>query len=656
MEKKWSLLPDVSARAVELSQRIGTTPFTAALLLHRGIESDEAARDFLHPEKQPFHDPFRMQDMEKAVERIERAIAEKERIVVYGDYDVDGITATSLLCRSLHQLGADVRYFIPHRQKDGYGLHKETLDEIIASGAALIVTVDCGISAVEEAAGAAGSVDLIITDHHLPGEELPAALAVIDPHREDCAYPDKNIAGVGVAFKLCQALWRKLRGKDFTGDLDIAALGTVADVVPLVGENRKIVQQGLRVMKKSKRPGIQALLAVTELKDKEITAGHIGFVLAPRLNAAGRLASALRGVELLLTEEAAEAQAIAEELDAANRERQAVEQEILQAAERQIEEIDVKKAAVLVLHGEGWHPGVIGIVASRIVERYYRPTVIIAEENGIGKGSCRSIRGFHMFEALSACQEHLLGFGGHAQAAGLSLRSEGIAAFRASLEAYAKRVLTEKDFIPILDIELELAPDKISERLMTEIKLLEPYGMGNPKPLFSCSSVRGSYARQIGKEGQHLKFELDGVDASIDVLAWGRGEAAALINRERVDIAYFPEYHVWREKRSLQLMLEDFRPAHDDAKHPDRDDLASVYRFFLARQRAGEELPSDAEKLLAAYLQAFPAMGTFTFQKSLQIFEELGVLQAADGRYAFCPPQGKLDLQKSRLFREGNPL
>lgn len=655
MEKEWSLLPDVSARAVEFSQRIGTTPFTAALLLHRGIASDEEARNFLHPEKQPFYDPFLMKDMEKAVSRIERAIQAKERIVVYGDYDVDGITATSLLCRSLRQLGADVGYFIPHRQKDGYGLHKETLDEIIAAGADLIVTVDCGISAVEEAAAVKDKVDLIITDHHLPGKELPKAVAVIDPHRADCPYPDKNIAGVGVAFKLCQALWQKMRGRAFTGDLDIVALGTVADVVPLVGENRKIVQQGLRVLKKSKRLGIQALLAVTELKEKEITAGHIGFVLAPRLNAAGRLASALRGVELLLTEDAAEAQAIAEELDAANRERQAVEQEILQAAEKQIESIDIKKAPVLVLHGEGWHPGVIGIVASRIVERYYRPTVIIAEEDGIGKGSCRSIRGFHMFEALSACKEYLLGFGGHAQAAGLSLRSEDIAPFREALAAYATRVLAAEDFIPILDIELELAPDKISEKLMTEIKLLEPYGMGNPKPLFASHSVRGSYAQRIGKEGQHLKFALDGVDESIDVLAWGRGEAAPLVNRERIDIAYFPEYHVWREKRSLQLMLEDFRPARAEAKHPDRDALASVYRFLFARQKAAE-LPLDAEYLLAEYLRHFPVMGIFTFQKALQIFEELGVLHAADGTYKFSAPKERLDLYKSRIFREGNPL
>lgn len=655
MEKEWSLLPDTSARAVEFSQRIGTTPFTAALLLHRGITSDEEARAFLHPEKQPFHDPFLMRDMEKAVSRIEQAIEAQERIVVYGDYDVDGITATSLLCRNLRQLGAAADYFIPHRQKDGYGLHKETLDEIIAGGARLIVTVDCGISAVEEAAAAKDKVDLIITDHHLPGKELPKALAVIDPHRADCAYPDKNIAGVDVAFKLCQALWQKMRGKAFTGDLDIVALGTVADVVPLLGENRKIVQQGLRVLKKSKRPGIQALLAVTELQEKEITAGHIGFVLAPRLNAAGRLASALRGVELLLTEDGEEAQAIAEELDAANRERQAVEQEILQAAEKQIEEIDVKRAHVLVLHGEGWHPGVIGIVASRIVERYYRPTVIIAEEDGIGKGSCRSIRGFHMFEALSACGEHLLGFGGHAQAAGLSLRSADVASFREAMEAYAAKVLTEEDFVPILEIELELAPEKITEQLMTEIKLLEPYGMGNPKPLFASHGVRGGYARQIGKEGQHLKFELDGLDASIDVLAWGKGEEAPLVNRERIDIAYFPEYHVWREKRSLQLMLEDFRPARAEAKHPDRDALASVYRFLFARQKAAE-LPLDAEYLLAEYLRHFPVMGIFTFQKALQIFEELGVLHAADGTYKFSAPKERLDLYKSRIFREGNPL
>ena len=656
MEKEWSLLPDASARAVEFSQRIGTTPFTAALLLHRGIDSEAAAREFLHPEKQLFHDPFLLQDMEAAVSRIEQAIQAKERIVVYGDYDVDGITATSILCRNLRQLGADAGCFIPDRQNDGYGLHKETLDEIIAKGTALIITVDCGISAVNEVAEARERVDIIITDHHLPGKKLPSAFAVINPHRADCPYPDKDIAGVGVAFKLCQALWQRLRGRSFAGDLDIVALGTVADVVPLVGENRKIVQQGLRVLKKSTRPGIQALLSVTDLKEKEITAGHIGFVLAPRLNAAGRLASALRGVELLLTEQVEEAQMIAEELDAANRERQAVEQEILQAAEKQIEAIDVKKTHVLVLHAEGWHPGVIGIVASRIVERYYRPTVIIAEEDGVGKGSCRSIRGFHMFEALSSCKEHLLSFGGHAQAAGLSLLSENIAPFRKALEAYAKKVLVEKDFIPILDIELELAPERITERLMTEIKLLEPYGMGNPKPLFSCHDVRGSYARQIGKEGQHLKFELDGVDTSIDVLAWGRGEEASFINRERIDIAYFPEYHVWKEKRSLQLMLEDFRPARAAKKHPDREALASVYRFLLSRQRARKELSFNVEALFEQYLHHFPAMGIFTFQKALQIFEELGILIKTDGKFEFSVPKEKLDLQKSRIFREGNPL
>ena len=619
-------------------------------LLNQRFEND------IHKKLSEIPTPDALKDIFKGAERIKRAIERNEKIVVVGDYDVDGVIASVIMAEFFDDLGVS-EYFvrIPNRFSDGYGLNPQIVEEI--ADASLIVTVDNGISANDAAQICKQKgIDLIITDHHLPGKELPKALAVIDPHRADCPYPDKNIAGVGVAFKLCQALWQKMRGKAFTGDLDIVTLGTVADVVPLLGENRKIVQQGLRVLKKSKRPGIQALLAVTELQEKEITAGHIGFVLAPRLNAAGRLASALRGVELLLTEDGEEAQAIAEELDAANRERQAVEQEILQAAEKQIEEIDVQRAHVLVLHGEGWHPGVIGIVASRIVERYYRPTVVIAEEDGVGKGSCRSIRGFHMFEALSACKEHLLGFGGHAQAAGLSLRSEDIASFREAMEAYAAKVMTEEDFVPILDIELELAPEKITEQLMTEIKLLEPYGMGNPKPLFSTHGVRGSYARQIGKEGQHLKFELDCLDASIDVLAWGKGEETPLVNRERIDIAYFPEYHVWREKRSLQLMLEDFRPARAEAKHPDRDALASVYRFLLARQRAGEGLPADAEKLLAEYLLHFPAMGIFTFQKALQIFEELGVLLPDDGRYALCPPQEKLDLQKSRIFREGNPL
>lgn len=656
MKTKWSLLPDVSAKAVEFSQLIGTTPFTAALLLHRAIASKEAAYAFLHPQKQPFYDPFLMQDMAAAVIRIEQAIKKQERIVIYGDYDVDGITATALLCRSLRKLGAIVRYFIPHRQKDGYGLHKETLDEIIAAGVELIITVDCGISAVEEVNAVKDQVDFIITDHHLPEKELPKALAVLDPHRTDCDYPDKNIAGVGVALKLCQALWKKLCCKMFTSDLDIVALGTVADVVPLIGENRKIVQEGLAVLKNSKIPGVRALLSVSSLKEKELTAGHIGFVLAPRLNAAGRLASALRGVELLLTEDEKKAQLIAEELDAANRQRQAIEQEILQAAEKQLEEIDIKKAFVLVLHGDGWHSGVIGIVASRIVERYLRPTIIIAEENGIGRGSCRSIRGFNMFDALSCCKEHLLSFGGHAQAAGLSLRSKDIAAFGAALDAYAKNILTEDDFVKTLDIELEIAPHKITKQLMKEIKLLEPYGMANPRPLFSAHGVCGKYAQQIGKERQHLKFELLGKDESIEALAWGKGESATLVTQGKIDIAYFPEYNTWRNKCSLQLILEDLRPTNTDAKYPSRDILALIYRFFLTRQRADKNLERDTEKLFAAYLQNFPAIKLFTFQKALLIFEELGILKITDRTYAFLPPKGKIDLHKSRIFCKGQQL
>ena len=655
--KKWKLLPDESTRSVELSQRIGITPFTATLLLHRGIEEEKAVKAFLHPEKQPFYDPFLLKDMDKAVVRVEEAIKQKEKIFIYGDYDVDGITATSLLCCNLRKLGALAEYFIPHRQKDGYGLHTETLDEIIEKGADLIITVDCGISAIKEAAAIQDEVDLIITDHHLPGEKLPEAIAVIDPHRVDCNYPDKNIAGVGVAFKLCQALWKKCKGVSFEGDLEIVALGTVADIVPLLGENRKIVQLGLKRLAQTSRPGLQALLAVTELQNKEITAGHIGFVLAPRLNAAGRLSTACRGVELFLEEDWDKAQVMAKELDEANKERQAIEQEILKAAEKQVEEIDIKKAHVLVLHGENWHPGVIGIVASRIVERYYRPTIIISESSGLGKGSCRSIRGFHMFEALTACKKLLQGFGGHAQAAGLTIRSEDIAAFREELEIYAQAVLQEEDYIPILDIELELPPDKISDRLMSEIKLLEPYGMGNPKPLFSCHGARGNYARQIGKEGQHLKFTIDGLTSSIDVLAWGQGDKASLINRERIDIAYFPEYHVWKEKRSLQLMMEDFSLAKAEKRYPDREILASVYRFLLEEERQGKELTLDMERLFERYIQFFPKINLFTFQKSLAIFEELGLLRHRDTCYIMLPPpKEKMDLQKSRIFREGNSL
>ena len=481
----------------------------AGFLVHRGLSDAAAARRFLYPEtEQESYDPFLLRDMDKAVARICQAVEKKERIIVYGDYDVDGITATTVLVRCLRQLGADVSYYIPNRLTEGYGFKAEALRKIKDGGADLLVSVDCGISAVAEVAGIAAELDIVITDHHLPGPTLPAALAVVDPHRKDCTYPYEELAGVGVAFKLCQALWRELRQEEYEQDLELVALGTVADIVPLLDENRKFVKIGLQRMPHTAIVGLQALLAAADLKGKAITAGQVGFVVAPRLNAAGRVAAAAQGAELFLMEDPARAMELAAKLNVENSQRQELEHEILGEAEKQLRQIDTEKARVLVLAGEGWHPGVIGIVASRIVDRYYRPTVVIGIKDGIGKGSCRSIKGFHMYDALTASKDTLLGFGGHAMAAGLSVAADKIDALRASLDAFAAAHLSAEDYAPVLALEAELPPEAMDMKLLEDLAKLEPYGMGNPQPLFACFHIQGCRADAMGREKQHLKFEI----------------------------------------------------------------------------------------------------------------------------------------------------
>lgn len=656
MQKRWHVLENDEKKCRAFAKRLGISAVTAGLLLHRGIDEVKLAEAFLQPEKQEFYDPFLMKDMDKAVERIKTAIEQKEKIVIYGDYDVDGITATTLLKRNFTRLGADVEYYIPDRQKEGYGFNRDALQRLADAGTDLLVSVDCGISAVQEAAEIQGKLDLVITDHHLPGESLPEALAVVNPHREDCAYPDKNLSGVGVAFKLCQALWKNMKAQDFSEDLEIVALGTIADIVPLLGENRKIVRLGLKAMQNTSLPGMQALLEVANLQDKELNAGHVGFVLAPRLNAAGRMASAMCGTELLITTDRDRAHELAVQLDEENQERQSVEREILAAAEEQLQSMDLEKNHVIVLAGENWHPGVIGIVASRIVDKYYRPTIIISSKDGIGKGSCRSIAGFHMYDALDSCRELLLGFGGHAQAAGLSIELSHLDEFQAALNAFAEAHLQEEDYTPVVDIEFELAPEQVSLELIEELAALEPYGMGNPKPRFGCRNLRGSYAQAIGREGQHLRFKLEARQKSITALAWNKGAYAGLVNQEALDLVYVPEINIWNGRTSIQCMVEDFSPAQEERRFPDHDALGQIYLFLRNIQQQGRTIPCDVLLLTLRYSEGRPRVSLYTMEKALAVFQELGLLQAdlAEQQYIMPPaPKVKLDLMKSSIYRRG---
>ena len=657
MEKEWEILATDRKKCKALARDAGISEVIAALLQHRGIETKDAAETFLHSEQQEFYDPYRMKDMETAVERIAVAIEGGENIVIYGDYDADGITATAVLLRSLRRLGAKVSFYIPDRMAEGYGLNLDALQRIAGSGADLLVTVDCGISNIEEIAAMQGKLDIVVTDHHLPGENLPAAVAVVNPHRKDCAYPYKELCGAGIAFKLSQALWRELRDTDsagFTDDLEIAALGTVADVVPLLDENRRIVADGLAKMPDTPCTGLAALIKAAGLEGS-ISSRQVAFGLAPRLNAIGRLASARRGVELFLTEDAEQAAAIATELCDANARRQAMEQEILDGAEKMMQSYDLQRHHVILLAGEGWHPGIIGIVASRILEKYYRPVILISLHDGIGRGSCRSIAGYHMRDALASAQELLLIFGGHAQAAGFSLAQENVDALRDALDAWAEEHLAPEDYVPKVKIEFELNPLDVSLDLIEDLSALEPYGEGNEKPCFGCRDVRGSFARVIGKEGQHLKFRIGDREHSVDAVCWRGAPYGALVNARPLDIIYVPEINEWNGKKSVQCVIDSFATSKSDRIFPDRAILGKIYLFLRREGQQGNGIPADSIKLVENYMREAEYISMYTMEKALTIFQEIGLLVRSGEacHLATLTPGTKLDLHASSTFCNG---
>ena len=659
MIKRWNILPDPGAAAQALARELGVSDVLARLLWNRGLRTAEAAQRFLDPEHlQAFHDPFRMKDMEKAVTRIEKAIASGEHITVYGDYDVDGMTASSLLVTCLRSFGVDVDVYIPDRFREGYGFHRAALEHI-AEKSSLLVSVDCGISSVADVAAVRDRLDIVVTDHHIPGDKLPPGVAVVNPHRADDTYPDKNLAGVGVAFKLCEALSQTLRHAPWDEGLELIALGTIADIVPLLGENRKIVRMGLRRMATTENVGLQALMAVAGVDPAAVSAEQVGFQLAPRLNAAGRMETAMLGSRLLLTTDAAEAQELATHLNALNQQRQAVEQDILARAEQQLAGEDKEQLPAIILAGEGWHPGVIGIVASRLVEKYYKPVILLSIQGDIAKGSCRSIEGLHMHDALTACSAHLTQFGGHAQAAGLSLRAADLPAFREAFFSYARAHTKPEDYIPVAQIEFEMHPLDVTLDLIEEIAQLEPYGEGNPKPLFGSRNLRGEGARAIGKEGKHLKFSIAGRNQSVDLLYWSHAELAGIVNAEPLDIVYKPSINEWMGRRSVQAIVDSLRPAEGAQVYPDRTALANLYRFLLAHQkRNGGSLPVDPIELCTLYAEDMGRpMQLYTLKEGLRVFTEIHLLVTTLGedRCHIEVPQGKLDLRSSPTFRKHHP-
>ena len=650
MLKEWIVCAE-TAEGAALARELGTAPIIGQILWNRGLQTAEAARAFLHPEDEPYCDPFLMMDMERAAHRILEAIHVGEQIVVYGDYDVDGMTSTTLLMKNIRALGGMVSYYIPNRFTEGYGLNGAALRQIAAEGCGLLVTVDCGISSADVVAQMDGAMDIIITDHHLPGAALPPAYAVINPHRADCPYPFKELAGVGVAFKLVQALWQIEEERLYADDLDIVALGTVADLVPLVGENRKLVQAGLRRMTERPSPGIAAIIRVSGCEGKSINTGMVGFQLAPRLNAAGRIETARRGVELLTAEDVHEAVSIAAELNALNMERRDLEQDILTEAESMLGGFTPDVPAIVVA-GEDWNAGVIGIVASRLVEKYYRPSIVLTRQGDVYKGSCRSIAGLHMYDALAACRDTLIQFGGHAMAAGLTLECNRLEDFRCAFANYVNTHLNYEDFTPKISIEALVAPADWTIPMVEEIALLEPYGMGNPRPIFGVRDVRPRTATAIGADGKHLRMEVGTREKRVAALYWNYGELAELVTEEASDLAYTPSINEWQGMRSVQCMADSIMPAAHERIFPDRGILKAVYAFLRELGGADGHIPYSTVALTRRFSHKMGHISRYTMDCALCIFRELGLLVPREqGGWHFIPPEGRLELMDAPTFR-----
>ncbi|MGP4080524.1 single-stranded-DNA-specific exonuclease RecJ [Pseudalkalibacillus sp. R45] len=555
---RWSVTEVDQSKRDELVNVLGLSPLVAGLLVNRGKKEIDEVTKFLHTENVDFHDPFLLDGMDSAVGRIKKAIEGEEKILIFGDYDADGVSSTSVMIYTLRELGADFDYYIPNRFTEGYGPNEAAFRWAKEQGYSVIVTVDTGISAIHEAEVAKEiGLDLIITDHHEPQPELPDAFATINPKKPGCPYPFKGLAGVGVAIKVSHALL----GETPTHLLDIACIGTIADLVPLVDENRLLVKIGIKKLETSPKPGLQALLKVCGLEGKQLTSEHIGFGVGPRVNAAGRLDSADPAVDLFTTSDIEQAEMIAKEIDAMNKERQSLVNGITKEAVEIVEtQYPPEDNSVLVIAKEGWNPGVIGIVASRIVEKFYRPTIILSidPEKGVAKGSARSIVGFDMFENLSECRDILPHFGGHPMAAGMTLQLEYLNELRERLDRQAKEQLTEEDFSPITPIDLQCSVDEISIDVIEELEALEPFGVENPKPKFLINQCQLKEIRRIGSDSKHLKLALKGNHINLDVIGFNFGNVFEEIT-PNASISVVGELSIneWNGFRKPQLMLQD---------------------------------------------------------------------------------------------------
>lgn len=663
MKKIWNLLTDhtlASPAVQEAARAAGIPPVAALLLQNRGFDDPQTMRDFLSFTDEKLHDPFLLPDMERAVDRLEQAIARGEKGMIYGDYDVDGVTSVSVLYLYLKSRGLTVDYYIPDRNGEGYGINNGAVAQFAQKGVTLMVTVDTGVTAVEEVAYARTlGIDTVVTDHHECQAQLPEAAAVVNPHRLDSLYPFKELAGVGVVFKLICAMELKRQGQEAGANrcletlcdryLDLVAMGTVADVMPLVDENRLMVRKGLALMSRSPRPGITALLTAAsgrERKSTVVTATDISFTVAPRINAAGRIASAGRAVELFLSDSAEETGAIAAELCAINRERQECENSIIREVSEKIrEECDLSADKIIVLADDHWHHGVIGIVASRITERYGLPSILISFDGNVGKGSGRSVKGLNLVEALTDSSDLLIKFGGHELAAGLSITREQLPAFRHRINEYVKSHTSEGEAGTGVDVDCILSATDITVQTADEIALLEPFGVANPMPLFLLQGATIRAAMVLGEK--HTKFLLEKDGITLAALRFGRSRREfEFYAGDTVDVIFQLGVNEFRGTRSVQLLLKGIRlssgirtvdPAErlrydrirqgeplspEEDALPTRDDLAVVYLFL--KRRAGNT--RDEITGVRELLNRFESISYLKLRLVLTMLEESGLV------------------------------
>ena len=562
MNKKWEFYNSDIEKVREISEKFEISELLAAVLINRNIVEDEDVKLFLNPTRSDFHDPYLMPDMKQAVDRIITAIEKNEKTIIYGDYDVDGITSITVLTRFLKERGLDVSSYIPNRLDEGYGLNKEAIKNIAEQGYKLIITVDCGISGTEEVKYAYSlGMEVIVTDHHEPLEELPEALAVIDCKRKDSKYPFNSLAGVGVAFKLTQAIGIKLNldEKEYLKFLDIVCIGTISDIVPLVDENRVIAKLGLKLVEQTRSPGVKALLNAASYKD--INSNTVSFGIAPRINACGRMGHERDALDLFLTENIVEANRITEKLNEYNKKRQDIEKKMFEEAVQIIEKENLKEKNAIVLGGEDWHHGVIGIVASKITELYYKPSILICFEGEDGKGSGRSIPGFDLHAALCTSSNYLEKYGGHEMAVGLSLKKSMFEEFKGNFEELAKNAHTE-EFIPVIKVDKEINLKDITIENVKSLSLLEPFGESNKTPIFIYKNLRIDSIRALS-EGKHLKLTLKDGNTIINAIGFNMGQySEEYLIGDKIDVVGILEINSFNGVESVQINMKDIRKSY----------------------------------------------------------------------------------------------